>query len=149
MTSEFTSKARNRGKNFDTSEIQLLTELVERNIDIINSKLTNSITNEKKKKLWDDITMQVNALGIAYRTTKDIKTKWNNMHQTAKKEFSLNKISQRKTGGGPCSKPLSNVTEKIVDMYKDSPTFNGLMGFETQSPGMSYNNIYLEKKICN
>jgi hypothetical protein len=24
-----------------------------------------------------------------------------------------------------------------------------LMGFETQSPGMSYNNIYLEKKICN
>ncbi|XP_052686456.1 uncharacterized protein LOC128165706 isoform X1 [Crassostrea angulata] len=55
------------------------------------------------------------------------------MHQTAKKEFSSNKLSQRKTGGGTCAKPLSVVSEKIVDLYKDSPTFNGLSGFETQS----------------
>eukprot|EP00105_Crassostrea_gigas_P038718 XP_019922866.1 PREDICTED: uncharacterized protein LOC109618786 [Crassostrea gigas] len=55
------------------------------------------------------------------------------MHQTAKKEFSCNKLSQRKTGGGPCAKPLSVVSEKIVDLYKDSPTFNGLYGFEMHS----------------
>lgn len=130
-----TKSGRNRGKNFDTSEIQLLTDLVEKNIDIINSKFTNTITNEKKKKIWENITSQVNSLGIANRSIKEIKTKWTNMHQTAKKEFSTNKLSQRKTGGGPCAKPLSVVSEKIVDLYKDSPTFNGLSGFETQSTG--------------
>ncbi|XP_062621653.1 uncharacterized protein LOC134283222 [Saccostrea cucullata] len=125
---------RNRGKNFDSSEIQLLADLVERNVDIINSKLTNSVTNEKKKKVWDNITEQINALGVSCRTTKEIKTKWTNMHQTAKKEFSNNKLSQRRTGGGPCAKPLSTVSEKIIDIYKDSPTFTGLSGFETQAP---------------
>ena len=41
------------GENFDTREIQLLTELVEKNIEIINSKFSNNVTNEKKKKIWD------------------------------------------------------------------------------------------------
>lgn len=130
-----TKLSRYRGKNFDTSEIQLLADLVEKNIVTINSKFTNTITNEKKKKVWENITSQINALGIANRSIKEIKTKWTNMHQTAKKEFSSNKLSQRKTGGGPCAKPLSVVSEKIVDLYKDSPTFNGLSGFEMQSTG--------------
>ena len=39
MNEEIKGKSvRNRGKNFDTIEIQLLTELVEKNIEIINSK---------------------------------------------------------------------------------------------------------------
>jgi len=41
---------RNRSKNFESSEIQLLMDLVEKHINIINSKLTNSITNDKKEK---------------------------------------------------------------------------------------------------
>lgn len=130
-----TKLSRNRGENFDTSEIQLLADLVEKNIDTINSKFKNTITNEKKKKVWENITSQINALGISNRSIKEIKTKWTNMHQTSKKEFSSNKLSQRKTEGGPCAKPLSVVSEKIVDLYKDSPTFNGLSGFETQSTG--------------
>ncbi|XP_056004079.1 uncharacterized protein LOC125653292 [Ostrea edulis] len=126
---------RNRGKNFDSSEIQLLTELVEKNIAIINSKFSNTLTNEKKKAVWQSITDQLNALGVACRSVKEIKTKWTNMHQSAKREFSDAKISQRKTGGGPMAKPLSVVNEKIVDLFKDSPSFNGLSGFETQSYG--------------
>lgn len=54
----------------------------------------------------------VTALGISNRSIKEIKTKWTNMHQTAKKEFSSNKLSQRKTGGGPCAKPLSVVSDR-------------------------------------
>ena len=84
MNEEIKGKSvRNRGKNFDTREIQLLTELVEKNIKIINSKFSNTVTNEKKKKIWENITIQINALGVANRTAKEIKTKWINMHQTA------------------------------------------------------------------
>ena len=51
MNEEIKGKSvRNRGKNFDTREIQLLTELVEKNIEIINSKFSNTVTNEKKKE---------------------------------------------------------------------------------------------------
>nr|XP_022311115.1 uncharacterized protein LOC111116416 [Crassostrea virginica]XP_022331822.1 uncharacterized protein LOC111129654 [Crassostrea virginica] len=48
------------------------------------------------------------------------------MHQTAKKEYSEDKLYRRQTGGGPCPKPVSSISEKIVDLFKGS-------GFETQS----------------
>ena len=38
-------------QNFNTSEIAILTEKVEENLSIIQSKLTNSVTNQKKKKM--------------------------------------------------------------------------------------------------
>ena len=147
MNEEIKGKSvRNRGKNFDTREIQLLTELVEKNIEIINSKFSNSVTNEKKKKIWENITIQINALGVANRTAKEIKTKWINMHQTAKKEYSEDKLYRRQTGGGPCPKPVSSISERIVDLFKGSPSFDGLSGFETQSGMYIHNsvlNIYM------
>ena len=52
MNEEIKGKSvRNRGKNSDTREIQLLTELVEKNIEIINSMFSNSVTNDKKMKI--------------------------------------------------------------------------------------------------
>ena len=38
-----------RKQNFSASEIAILTEKVEENLSIIQSKLTNSVTNQKKK----------------------------------------------------------------------------------------------------
>ena len=39
-----------RKQNFSASEIAILTEKVEENLSIIQSKLTNSVTNKKKMK---------------------------------------------------------------------------------------------------
>ena len=39
-----------RKQNFSASEIAILTEKVEENLSIIQSKLTNSVTNQKKMK---------------------------------------------------------------------------------------------------
>ena len=74
---------------------------MEKNIEIINSKFSNTVTNEKKKKIWENITIQINALGIANRTAKEIKTKWINMHQTAKKKNTakISYIADRQEGG--------------------------------------------------
>ncbi|XP_046566238.1 uncharacterized protein LOC124274914 [Haliotis rubra] len=121
--------ARNRSKNFESCEIQL-----EDHIGVLNSKLTNSITNDKKKQIWDKITAEINSLGVSNRTSKEIKTKWNNMFQNAKKEFSDRKLQTQKTGGGPCPKPVSSYIEKIMDIYSDSACFNGVAGVESPVP---------------
>ena len=55
------TKARKRKPNFSVNEIAIITENVEKNLAIIQSKLTNNVTNKNKKEVWEDITRAVNA----------------------------------------------------------------------------------------
>jgi hypothetical protein len=64
---------------FSTSEINKITELVEENLQIIQSKLTNAITNKTKQETWVKIARQVNAIGVAHRSVQEIKNKWKNL----------------------------------------------------------------------
>ena len=43
------SSCKARKPNFSTSEIAVLTEKVEENLSLIQSKFTDSVTNQKKK----------------------------------------------------------------------------------------------------
>ena len=98
---------------------------------MIQSKLTNNITNKQKSQVWDEITKEVNAVGRANRSVQEIKDKWKNLHSTAKKEFSNHKKEYKKTGGGPPPKPPSQSSEQIIEIFEDTPAFSGLGGFET------------------
>ena len=122
---------RKRKMNFSVSEINKITEKVEENLDVIQSKLTNSITNKKKQEIWAKITAEVNSIGVAERSVQDIKDKWKNMHSLAKKEFTIHKNAIRVTGGGPPPKPPTSSTDKIIKLFENTPTFTGLQGFET------------------
>lgn len=122
---------RKRKMNFSVSEINKITEKVEENLDVIQSKLTNSITNKKKQEIWAKITAEVNSIGVAERSVQDIKDKWKNMHSLAKKEFTIHKNAIRVTGGGPPPKPPTSATDKIIKLFENTPTFTGLQGFET------------------
>ena len=89
MAEVSTEKQRKKRKlNFTVSEINILTSKVEENLDIIQSKFTNSVTNQRKNKIWDNITKEVNAIGVASRTTHEVKEKWKNLTSSAKKRFS-------------------------------------------------------------
>lgn len=55
--------------NFSPAEISVLTEKFEENMDILQSKFTNSITNAKKNKIWEEISEAVNAVGVTARST--------------------------------------------------------------------------------
>ena len=46
---------KHRKQNFNPSEIAVLTEKVEENLTILQSKLTNSVTNQKKNEIWQKI----------------------------------------------------------------------------------------------
>lgn len=38
---------------------------------------------------------------------------------------------ERKTGGGPAPKKPLNATAKVIEIFKETPSFTGLSGFET------------------
>ena len=122
---------KSRKPNFTASEISVLTEKYEENMDILQSKLTNSVTNTKKNQVWENIAAAVNSVGVALRTTQEVRDKWKNLQSIAKKEFSGFKNEQKKTGGGPAPPNPSEATLKIIEMFGDTPSFTGLQGFET------------------
>ena len=80
-----------RSSNWDSAEMTMLQQLVNDNITVIRSKLTNSITNSKKNGIWKDISSKINALGLHSRSDKEVKTKWQNLQTKAKKEYAESK----------------------------------------------------------
>ena len=126
----FTDDKRKRSSNWDSSEITLQ-QLVQENMSTLRSNFTNSVTNSRKNSIWKNIAVQINSLGLHYRTDKEVKTKWQNMQTSAKKQYADKKKYATQTGGGPPAKELSNETEKIVDMMKDCSSFVGFQGCES------------------
>ena len=74
-------------QNFSTSEIAILTEKVEENLSIIQSKLTNSVTNQKKSEIWCKIADAVNAVGVARRMTTEVREKMEKFTRTSLEIF--------------------------------------------------------------
>ena len=137
---------RKREKHFSVNEITVITESVWKNLETIQSKLTNSITNKRKTEAWEEITGYVNAVGQENCTLQEVKDKWKNLHSTAKREFSsLKKDSKKKTGGGPPPKPPMQSSKQIFEIFENTPAFSGLHGFETcddEGAGEQYANFF-------
>ena len=136
QTNEKGEKSRERKPNFSEMEMNVLQSEVERNFDILNEKFGSGSTNAKKNAIWDRITIQINALGVAKRTAKECRDKWANTKRAAKKAFTQQKTERSKTGGGPPPKKLSLAVERTIDLCKDSASFKGITGgLETEING--------------
>lgn len=122
-----------RKQNFTVPECTIILEQVERHLDIIRGKHSNAVTNARKQKAWQDITRSVNSLGYAQRTAAEVRDKWRNLTQQAKKQHAGLVKARRKTGGGPCEAAGNNtITQKIIDIFQDEPSFSGITdGYET------------------
>ena len=88
-----------RKLNFTVTEIDTLTSKVHENLDVLQSKFTNATTNQRKNKIWDNITNEISRM--ANRTNSEVKEKWKNLTSSAKKKFADVNRQVRKTGGGP------------------------------------------------
>ncbi|CAG2194248.1 unnamed protein product [Mytilus edulis] len=120
--------------NFTEGEEDLIQQLVEKHSSIINGKLTNTVTNQLKKKVWDDIAMKVNSLGVALRTATEVRNKWRNTTRVAKAVYTTHRSELFKTGGGPAPKQPSSAVEKVIHLMKDTTSFRGIQGgLETES----------------
>ncbi len=129
--------SKSRQPNFTAQELSVLTEMVQENIGILSSKLTNSVTNQKKELVWLKITEAVNACGIHKRTTEKVKEKWRQLKTSAKRLQSDEKKHMMKTGGGHGHKPADGITKVIQDLYQLDPSWIGLEGVES-SHGSSF-----------
>ncbi len=121
-------QGKKRKHTFTSAECNLLVNLVEQNLETLRGQFSSTVTNAKKKKLWETITSQINSLGYEKRTPVEVREKWRNMTQIAKKTNSGIMQSQRKTGGSPAAKPLATTTEKIISLLSDEPSFSGIQG---------------------
>ena len=120
-------------QNFSASEIAILTEKVRENLFITQNKLTNTVIQTKKKKeIWCKIAEAVNAKGVAQRTTAEVREKWKNLHSQAKKELTELAKEQKKTGEGEDPKIPVAAIAKIIDPFKETPSFTGFEGFESK-----------------
>ena len=72
----------------------------------------------------EKITDAVNMKGVSVRRVEQVKEKWSNMTQKAKKAFTDYRLQQRRTGGGPPPPELSQATTNIIDAMKDSASFS-------------------------
>ena len=93
-------------------------QIMSKNLDLIQSKLTNALTNKKKQMVWEEITQAVNAVGTAKRTVTEVKDKWKNLHSIAKKEFAEFKRETKITGGGRPPKSPSTASKEIIKYAK-------------------------------
>ena len=82
--------------------------------------------------MWCKIADAVNAKGVAQRTTAEVREKWKNLHSQAKKEFLELAKEQKKTGRGEAPKIPVAAIAKIIDLFKETPSFAGLEGFESK-----------------
>lgn len=129
---------RERSSNWSLAEITILTDFVEKNEEVLKAKQSNLITNAKKNSKWAEVTDLVNAVGVQRRSVEQVKFKWGNLQQRAKKSFTEARKHARKTGGGPPIKPPTATEEKIIDLMKDRPNFSGIAGgFESSMPTTS------------
>ena len=112
-----------RKPNFITRELTIITENVEANKGILQSKFTDNVTNNTKTETWKAITEKVNPVGVAKRTIYEVRQKWKGLFSTAKKEFSQQKKAQRKTGGGPAPGEPSETSKMIVEVHETCPVF--------------------------
>ncbi|PFX22052.1 hypothetical protein AWC38_SpisGene13439 [Stylophora pistillata] len=102
-----------------------------KNLDLIQPKLTNAVTNKKKQMLWEEITQAVNAVGKGKRTITEVKDKWKNLESIAKKESAEFKREIKVTGGVRPPKSPSAASREITQVVEDTPALSGLIGFET------------------
>lgn len=134
--------AKKRSENFSPDEILFIIELVEKHIDIIQSKQTNQVTNAKKTDCWRKITESVNARGGVCRTIEQVKEKYRKACSKAKGRSVSQRVHQKKTGGGPPKAPLDAVSRKILDLHEDSPNFTGFVG------GVEVGGLIITGKQC-
>ena len=135
-----------RKPRFSDGEIRSLIHLFAEHQDVLLSKFNNLNTNEKKKKVWAEITTAVNARAVGVkRTVVEVKKKWKDLSSKAKKDASSQKNPS--TGGGP-RQHISPYSDIILDIYgKESPSVIGIAN-AIESASASVSLAVEEEKEC-
>lgn len=64
-----------RKAKYSLAEEDLLQQEVEKNILVLQDKHSKNANNMEKTRIWTEITNKINALGVAHRTSKEVRDK--------------------------------------------------------------------------
>lgn len=79
---------RQRGRNYVEEEKEILLDLVEIYKDIIENKRTDSVTIEKKRRIWAEITVKFNEKATTgLRTDEQLKSLYDNLKRKVRKDL--------------------------------------------------------------
>ena len=88
----------------------------------------SGVTKKQQDLQWFSICKAVNAVGVCDRSIEDVKEKWRNMTKKAKAEFTSQRISMMKTGGGSPPPMMDSMSVDIIESLKDTASFSGIPG---------------------
>ncbi|KAI4454375.1 hypothetical protein MML48_9g00011246 [Holotrichia oblita] len=109
--------------NFKIREDHLLTlaDFMESHPEFATGRLFSANPREKFKKLWGDLTMQLNSLGFGERPTEKWQKTWTDYKSNLKKRASEIKRAQSMAGGGPeCEKKLLDIKTRILNIFGET-----------------------------
>lgn len=86
----------------------------------IECKKTDTINNSRKELEWKKIETKFNSMCATARTSKMLRSKWDSLKKTTKKEYGEYKQSLYKTGGGPGSSDfkMSGYMKRILAVVR-------------------------------
>lgn len=123
-----------RNPNFSEAEIQILLDEVGKNRTVIFSKLSNIVTNNQKKKVWESICDKVNSVNTRrhVRTVEEVRKKFSTYTSETKEKIADSRREAARTGGvmTPPSE-LTPLQEKVSGILGNTPIDGIEVGLET------------------
>ncbi|KAK4887248.1 hypothetical protein RN001_003519 [Aquatica leii] len=104
-----------KGKNFTDREISLLLDNIEKFVNIIENKKTDSVAIKEKTKTWDIITTNFNRLNEDKRSVYQLKKFYGNFKRKTRKA----KLHIDEMADGFIQKTLSEHGKRLESMLKD------------------------------
>ena len=122
-----------RPSNFTKKETQMLLQTYKEHQHVIEGTFSPAVSKVKKGQAWASVLKAVNSVAVEPRSLKQVKKRFKNVKSSGKFKYQSYVKERAKTGGGPPPPPLSPTAEQIVDIYKGTPSFEGIVGGEVVS----------------
>lgn len=123
-----TMAERQRKPRFSAAELRFLREGVVADSSKLFGKDNASV--KERKRLWDSIVDNVNAVSTVKRTAIDCQKRWNDDKRVVKKKASKYHRESQRTGGGTCEGVLTQEEEAVLSTVPVE-SVQGLGGHDT------------------
>jgi len=114
---------RSRKPNFKQEELSVLVDEIEKNKTVILGKFSDTVSNERKKKLWISIATKCSAIGDNKRTADDMRKKWQDWSSQIKGRKCKEIRERNITGGGSADETssFSATEERLLAILGQTP----------------------------
>ena len=129
---------RRRTGDYTAEEIHVLVTNFVKHHSILSSKLSNNVSNSRKKRLYEEILTQVNSVATEQRSLDSVKDKWQSIKRNVKskmaKRLAKEKAYRGRTGGGPPPTKADVEDEQDEEWEKEVMSIITLEQIEGENP---------------